>query len=174
MAVCLRDAHHAPDDQRWIQNVYPEYIEELTDLSASNTGVFPLFGEHGPRDAELFARWFRDKQSHPLLILDGTRPVGFALVSRPLLAAPGAVPEYRLADFFIRRLHRRRGIGRVAAGLIFGRFSGRWLITETVGNTEAVAFWRAVLGPYTGARYRERIADGEVHQTFETAPAKRP
>jgi predicted acetyltransferase len=174
MAVCLRDAHHAPEDQRWIQGVYPEYIEELTDLSAGNTGVFPLYGEHGPREAELFARWFRDKQSHPLLILDGTRPVGFALVSRPLMTTPGGPPEYRLADFFIRRPDRRRGIGRVAAGLIFGRFSGRWLITETVGNTEAVAFWRAVLGSYTGSRYRERVADGEVHQTFETAPARRP
>lgn len=174
MAVSLRDANRASDDQRWIQNVYPEYIDELSDLTASSTGVFPLYGEHGPRDAEMFARWFRDKNSHPLLILEGDRPVGFALVSRPLMAPPGMAPEYRLADFYIRRNFRRRGIGRVAAALIFSRFAGRWLVTETAGNAEAIQFWRTVLASYTGGQYQERTADGEVRQSFDNAKPARP
>ena len=173
MAVSLRDANHASDDQRWIQHIYPEYLDELSDLTASSTGVFPMFGEHGPRDAELFARWFRDKNSHPILILENERPVGFALVSRPLKAPAGAVPAYRLADFFIRRNFRRRGIGRVAATLIFSRFSGQWLVTETVGNHEAVTFWRKVLSTYTGGRYQERVADGEVRQSFDNSKLTR-
>lgn len=173
MAVSLRDANRASDDQRWIQHVYPEYIDELSDLTASSTGVFPLFGEHGPRDAEMFARWFRDKNSHPLLILENDRPVGFALVSRPLMASAGANPEYRLADFFIRRSFRRRGIGRVAATLIFSRFAGRWLVTETAGNHEAIHFWRTVLSAYTGGVYQERADDGEVRQRFDNTKSAR-
>lgn len=173
MAVCLRDAKHGPDDQRWIQGVYPEYLDELAELTTATTGVFPIFGEHGPRDAELFARWFRDKTSHPLLILEGTRPVGFALVSRPLVAMPGARPEYRLADFFIRKSYRRRGIGRAAASLIFNRFNGRWLVTETAGNQGAIRFWREVVFGYTAGRYQERVEDGEVRQSFESIATTR-
>ena len=173
MAVSLRDANRASEDQRWIQHVYPEYIDELSDLTASSTGVFPLYGEHGPRDAELFARWFRDKNSHPLLILEADRPVGFALVSRPLMAPAGGTPQYRLADFFIRRNFRRRGIGRVAATLIFSRFAGRWLVTETAGNTEAIHFWRIVLASYTGGSYEERASDGEVRQHFDNSKPSR-
>ena len=168
MAVCLRDANAAPEDQNWIRTVYHEYVDELAAVASSSTGVFPLFGEHGPRDAELLARWFRDKRSHPLMILDGPQPVGFALVSRPLMPASASPPEYRLADFFIRRAFRRRGVGRVAAALIFGRFSGRWLITENATNGDAVTFWRTVLRDYTAGRYEERFADGEVRQTFDS------
>ncbi len=171
MAVALRDALHVVHDQQWIRDVYPEYLHELTDLTGGRTGVFPLFGEHGSRDHELFARWFRDKNSHPLTILESDRPVGFALVSRPLMVAPGSLGEYRLADFYIRREFRRRGVGRLAATLIFSRFAGRWLVAETAGNHEAIAFWRTVIHHYSQGRYEERHVDGEVRQTFMTTAA---
>src|SRR5215469_8608956 len=121
MTVSLRDAKGALDDRRWIQGVYPEYLEELAQVSQIGTGVFPVYGEHGQRDSELLARWFRDERSHPLLILDTGRPVGFALVSRPLVPKSTPTPNYRLAEFFIRRTFRRRGLGRAAALLIFSR-----------------------------------------------------
>jgi predicted acetyltransferase len=170
MSVTLRDARGSAEDRGWVQSVYPEYIEELSEVSRSGTGVFPIIGEHGPREAELLARWFRDDRSHPLLILDTTKPAGFALVSRPLLRATGPaaahVAEFRMAEFFIRRAFRRRGIGRVAAGLIFSRFAGQWEVAEASTNAEAVNFWRRTIMQYTRGRYDERVRDGEVRQHF--------
>ena len=162
MSVTLRDARRSDDDQRWIQAVYPEYLEELSAAMHSGTGVFPVLGEHGERHAELLARWFRDDRSHPLLLLDGGRAAGFALVSRPLVAstAQGAI-EFRMAEFFVRRAFRRRGIGRAAAALIFSRFAGRW----------EISVWRQIVMSYTRGRYDERVRDGEVRQTFVSSNA---
>ena len=169
MSVTLHDAKWSEEHQLWIRSVYPEYLDELAEVSHSGTGVFPVFGEHGARHAELLARWFRDDRSHPLVILDGGRAVGFALVARPPAgpAAPGTA-AYRMAEFFVRRDDRRRGVGRVAASLIFSRFAGLWEIVEAAANGDAVRFWRRTVMDYTRGRYDERVRDGEVRQRFQT------
>jgi predicted acetyltransferase len=101
------------------------------------------------------------------VILHEARPAGFALVSRPLLPpAPGGTAEFRMAEFFIRSALRRRGIGRMAAGLIFSRFAGQWEVAEEMINKEAVKFWRQTVMQYTRGRYDERVRDGEVRQRF--------
>ncbi|MBS0394324.1 MAG: GNAT family N-acetyltransferase [Proteobacteria bacterium] len=170
MSVTLRDAKRSEEDQLWIQSVYPEYLDELAEVSRSGTGVFPVFGEHGARHAELLARWFRDDRSHPLLILSAGRAAGFALVSRPMGGASLAdAADFRMAEFFIRRPQRRRGVGRAAASLIFSRFAGRWEIVEAAANEEAVRFWRRTVMQYTRGRYDERVRDGEVHQRFQSS-----
>lgn len=170
MSVTLRDAKRSDEDQLWIKSVYPEYLDELAEVSHSGTGVFPVLGEHGARHAELLARWFRDDRSHPLLILDAGRAAGFALVARPLAGTvTDTTAEYRMAEFYIRRSHRRRGIGRVAASLIFSRFAGRWEIVEATANDNAVRFWRRTVMDYTRGRYDERVRDGEVRQRFQTS-----
>jgi GNAT superfamily N-acetyltransferase len=175
MSVSLRDARRSDDDQRWIQSVYPEYLDELGAISQANdTGVFPVYGEHGSREAELLARWFRDDRSHPLLILDDGRAGGFALISRPLMPAPGRDGfDYRMAEFYIRRPYRRRGIGRAAASLIFSRFAGRWEVSEAVPNKGAVSFWRQTVMAFTRGHYDERVRDGEVRQYFTSELANR-
>jgi predicted acetyltransferase len=173
MGVSLRDAKAAPADRNWIQAVYPEYVQELAEVSHRGTGVFPIYGEHGARDEELLARWFHDERSHPLLILEDGRAVGFALVSRPLLARRDEPAAYRMAEFFVRHAHRRRGVGKSAAILIFSRFAGKWDVSESATNVDAVAFWRRVVRQYTRGAFTERLADGEVRQSFNSAPATR-
>jgi predicted acetyltransferase len=175
MTVSLRDARRSADDQRWIQAVYPEYLDELGAVShANDTGIFPISGEHGSREAELLARWFRDDRSHPLLLLDDGRAAGFALVSRPLIPALSRDGfDFRMAEFYVRRSFRRRGIGRAAASLIFSRFAGRWEVSEAVANRGAVTFWRQTVMSVTRGHYDERVRDGEVRQTF-TMTSERP
>jgi predicted acetyltransferase len=73
-----------------------------------------------------------------------------------------------MAEFFIARPWRRRGIGEEAVRLILDRFQGHWLITVHVGNDIAVRFWRKVVRVYTAGKYQERIVDGEVRQRFES------
>lgn len=169
MTVSIRDARHSPADRQWIQRTYAEYLADLT-ASSMNTGMFPAFldsAEFGDREPDLMARWFADDSSHPLVILQNDRPVGFALVSRPPVNQRREL-DFRLAEFFITSNARRLGVGRSAATLIFSRFAGRWEITEFLRNTAAVAFWRSVVGRYTHGRYRESVANGEVRQVFSS------
>jgi predicted acetyltransferase len=162
--VSIRDCRHSKKDRQWIQDVYGEYLEALSDL---NTGLFSTLGDDNPREHELFAHWFASDHSHPLVILKGTDSVGFALVSRPRVALSGeTLTDYNMSEFFIRKPFRRSGIGRDAANLIFDRFAGQWEIVEYERNPGAVAFWRRVLTTYCRGRYSERSRHGEVRQRF--------
>jgi predicted acetyltransferase len=165
--VSIRDARHSPQDQAWIQKQYSEYLEDLSRASM-NTGMFPASGEFGEREPEMMARWFADDSSHPLVILKNDRPVGFALVGRPLRNQRAQI-DFRMADFFVTAAARRLGVGREAAKLIFNRFAGTWEITEFVYNKRAVSFWRTVVAEYTDGRFRETVAQGEVRQVFDSA-----
>jgi predicted acetyltransferase len=169
MTVSIRDARDSAVDRQWIQNAYGEYLADLTS-SSMNTGMFPAFGnssEFGDREPDLMARWFADDSSHPLIILQNDRPVGFALVSRPPVNQRNDI-DFRLAEFFVTASARRLGVGASAATLIFSRFAGRWEVIEFLRNTGAVAFWRAVIGKYTSGRYRESVASGEVRHVFQS------
>ncbi|MBM0108241.1 GNAT family N-acetyltransferase [Steroidobacter sp. S1-65] len=168
MPVSIRDALKSPRDRQWIQAQYPAYLEDLSQMSM-NTGVFPATSEV---QAELMARWFADDSSYPLIILKDEQPAGFALVSRPPRNRRDQI-DFHLAEFFITTRSRRLGIGRDAAQLIFNRFAGTWEITEFVHNKGAVSFWRAILMEYTGGKFTERVAHGEVHQTFTSANRQR-
>jgi predicted acetyltransferase len=165
LLVSIRDCRQSKKDRRWIQSVYGEYIESLADL---NTGLFSVLGADNPREDEIFANWFSNDHSHPLIIAKGPDPVGFALVTRPRMPPAAGEPEadYRMSEFFVRKQHRRVGMGRDAATLIFDRFAGRWLILEYMRNPGAVAFWRRVVAAYSAGSYTERSRHGEVQQRF--------
>jgi predicted acetyltransferase len=166
LLVSIRDCRHSKKDRQWIQDVYGEYIDALSDL---NTGMFPVLGADNPRAHEIFANWFANDQSHPLLILKGADAVGFALVTRPRIPAAGETSaNYNMSEFFVRKEHRRVGIGRDAATLIFDRFAGEWEIVEYQRNPGAIAFWRRVLTTYSRGLYTERSRNGEVRQRFRS------
>ena len=171
MLISIRDCRQSKKDRQWIQDTYGEYIDALSGL---NTGLFSVLGADSPREHEIFANWFSNDQSHPLVILKGADPVGFALVSRPRIPAAGELAaNYTMSEFFVRKPHRRVGIGRDAATLIFDRFAGEWEIVEYQRNPGAVAFWRRVLAVYGKGIFSERSRNGEVRQRFVSGSAGR-
>jgi len=113
LLVSIRDCRHSKKDRQWIRDVYGEYLDALSDL---NTGLFSVLGADNPREHEIFANWFANDQSHPLVILKGSGLVGFALVTRPRIAAAGETSaNFNMSEFFVRKAHRRVGVGRDAA-----------------------------------------------------------
>jgi len=161
MTVSLRDAREHAADLQWIEGVYHDYLD---DLGLLNTGLFPLLGDNAQRARDPLQRWLVDRTALLITILDDGRPAGFAMIARETQAA--APCDYRMAEFFIHRTHRRRGVGRSAVRLILDRFAGRWEILEYTRNPAAVQFWRSVVTGYTQGRYRERTINGEVRQYF--------
>jgi predicted acetyltransferase len=167
VTISVRDARGETRDREWIESVYRDYLDDLSPL---NTGVFSMtsLGEIGYSESDQLARWFGDSTVNPLVILRGSEPVGFAMVARGGGAAGSPPVDYRMAEFFVARTWRRRGVGRLAVELILNRFAGRWQITEYLRNPTAVAFWRRVVANYTQGRYQERVTNGEVRQSFES------
>ena len=169
MTVSVRDARASQRDRLWIENVYRDYLDDLAPL---NTGIFPILGEVGHREPDQISRWFADSGSYPLLIAKSAVAVGFAMVARVARLAGCAGVDYRMAEFFVARSERRRGIGQTAVQIIFNRFAGRWEINEYLRNPAAVNFWRRVVAAYTRGEYQERIINGEVRQFFESSVAR--
>jgi predicted acetyltransferase len=109
-----------------------------------------------------------------LVILQGSDLVGFALVTRPRIPAAGeTAADYHMSEFFVRKAHRREGIGRDAATLIFDRFAGEWEIVEYLRHPGSVAFWQRVLTTYAKGKFTERSRNGEVRQRFSSRPSAR-
>jgi predicted acetyltransferase len=169
--ISIRDCRHSKKDRQWIQDVYGEYMEALSDL---NTGLFSVIGADNPHKDEIFANWFANDQSHPLVILKEFEAVGFALVSRQRIPPAGErSADFFMSEFFVRKQYRRAGVGRDAATLIFDRFAGEWEILEYTRNPGAVAFWRRVVAGYCGGSFVERSRNDEIRQRFRSRPAHR-
>ena len=172
--VTLRDSRGVRTDRNWIEGVYRDY---LNDLAPAATGIFPTLGEVGHREPDQLQRWYDDRTAQVLTILYSEEPVGFAMVRRRSASSanvsPPAAPEFSMAEFFIARPWRRRGIGAEAVRLLFDRFAGQWLISEHVRNTTAVKFWRRVVSGYTQGKYQERVHNGEVQQHFVSGAQRR-
>jgi len=152
-------------DRAWIRGIYRDY---LFDLAPAATGLFPLLPDAGQREREQADRLFADDQARVLAICYAREPVGFARISLRTHSPAG----FSMADFFIARAWRRRGIGTEAVRLILDRFEGAWLITEHLRNEPAVQFWRQVVGGYTAGKYQERLVNDEVQQRFASGPRR--
>jgi predicted acetyltransferase len=167
VTVSVRDARGNARDREWIESVYRDYLDDLSPL---NTGVFSTtsLGEIGYSPQDQLTRWFGDSSVNPLVIMRGAEPVGFAMVAQGTASPGHPTVDFRMAEFFVTRTFRRRGVGRFAVELILNRFAGRWEITEYLRNPVAVSFWRRVVAAYTQGRYQERVTNGEVRQVFES------
>ena len=173
MTISVRDARTNRGDRQWIESVYRDYLDDLAPL---NTGIFPALGEIGHREPDQLTRWFGEPGAYLLTILSDQQPAGFAMVTPGGTVQPsgGATrTDYRMAEFFIARPFRRRGVGRSAVRLVLDRFDGSWEIIEYLRNPGAVSFWRKVIALYTAGNYEERVVNGEVRQTFRSGSGTR-
>jgi predicted N-acetyltransferase YhbS len=80
---------------------------------------------------------------------------GFALAQRgsPVADDPNVLD---IAEFFVLRRFRERGVGRAAAALLWDRLPGTWTIRAAVHNARTVPFWRGAVAAYTHGTGTER------------------
>lgn len=113
--------------------------------------------EHGLFGYRYLDHYWTEAGRYAYFVRAGGRLAGFALV-RTLEGDDS--PKHSLAEFFILRKYRRRGIGGHAAGLVFGLFAGTWSVHQEAQNFPAQAFWREVIGEYTGGEFAEVSEEG--------------
>ncbi|KDN18192.1 GNAT family N-acetyltransferase [Amycolatopsis rifamycinica] len=53
--------------------------------------------------------------------------------------------SWNVAEFFVVRRHRRRGVARLAARSLFARHPGEWTLSFDRNNPPAAALWRSVV-----------------------------
>jgi predicted acetyltransferase len=129
------------------------------DFSPMTGAELDAHGRYTPDDF-LSGRWKHgDGDFHPFILMHDGHPAGFAYVLRGGYIDPAIDDHWLMDEFFVIRKHRRAGLGARFARALFARFPGIWEIGEIHANTEAIAFWRAVLRKHTGGRFDEAVVD---------------
>ena len=140
----------ASDEQKpLIANLIQLYLHDMTE-----TMPFPV-GPDGRFEYDFLDRFWQ----FPYLIYLGDEIAGFALVidECPLTSRR---PCYFMAEFFVLKAYRRRGIGQAALAAIAERHPGDWHVGVPQQNTPAQTFWFRALGPYAPAT-RDVTVEGD-------------
>ncbi len=141
--------------------LYQFYLYDYTDFTdwdVDACGHFP--------DPDLEGRWL-DPHRHSFLMKVDEQWAGLAIIDD--YTARNLKFNLLMREFFVMRKYRRRGIGTQFAITLFDRFPGRWLVGQLLPNTRATAFWRHVIGEYTGGKYEEVAEHGDIRQYFDNS-----
>lgn len=157
----------APDTAPVLSNLLELYMH---DLSA----IFPIEigGDGRFRYEKLSLYWSEPERRFAFLIRTGRQLAGFALVTRGSQATDGP-EDLDVAEFFVLRSHRRAGVGRQAARLLWDRLRGQWVVRVSEANRTGLPFWRTTVAEYTRGAFSERTMPGNPDVwrvfTFESA-----
>jgi predicted acetyltransferase len=117
-------------------------------------------------------RFFEEDEPHVFLVRVDGAIAGFASVHSDIAMRDEGERVWWMENFFVMRRFRGRGVGARVATMLFDRFPGTWEVAQITPNVAAQAFWRTVIGLYTGGNYDEfEVADERWHgpvQSFRT------
>jgi predicted acetyltransferase len=169
MAEPLEAARRDEGETRGGSSDGPPTIE-LVPVSYSDEGVLGHLVEFYVYDYSEYMGWdvdgdgvfgyrhldhyWTEPDRHPFFIRADGHLAGFALVR--------SGNPHDLAEFFVMRKYRRRGIGTLAARLVFDRFPGRWEVRQLPANAAATSFWRAAIP----VSFEEEVREGRPVQRF--------
>jgi predicted acetyltransferase len=145
------------------------------DLSAAFSLELRADGRYGYERLPLY--WSEPDRRFPFLVRCDRLLAGFALVTRgsPLSDDPNV---FDVAEFFVVRRYRRRGIGRQAAVVLWNRFAARWTVRVSEENRQGCEFWASVVTEYTNGEFLEarRSVGQRAWRVFEldSAPKDEP
>ena len=131
-------------ERRLIESLIQFYIYEFVRVEPP-CSIHMEFGDQDcyPPFADL-DRYWRFEGFHPLLIRVEERLAGFALINSH--SRRGEKIQLNMAEFFIAREHRGRGVATEAVRLILAQYPGRWEIAVAERNVAAKAFWPRAIG----------------------------
>ena len=149
-----------PDQKPVIANLIQLYLHDMTEFMP-----FPVDPD-GRYAYDFLDRFWR----FPYLIMSNDEIAGFALVidDCPLT---GRAPCWFMAEFFVLKAYRGRGLARSAVQQALQAHPGQWHIAVPHANRAAQSFWSKTLAPQKTFS-RDIHFDGDdwlLHQ-FEASP----
>ena len=121
-------------------------------------------GRFGYRELDLY---WSDPDRHPFLVYVDEKLAGFVFV-RGMWNGSHAAIAWDMAEFFIVRSYRRRGVGTGVAHQAFRQFPGNWEMRVMDSNRPAQSFWKEVIAQFVGTAVEtHRIErDGRIWDVF--------
>jgi predicted acetyltransferase len=137
--------------------VAPEQVPILANLLELYAHDFSEFfdldiGEDGRFGYPSLPLYWSDPDRHPFLLRVEGRWAGLVLVKKgsEVSGSFGKDSVWDMAEFFVVRGCRRRGIGTQAALEVWRRFPGKWEVRVMQANASAEHFWAGAISTFTG------------------------
>ena len=120
--------------------LYAHDFSEFHDLEIGPDGRF------GYRSLPLY---WSEPGRRPFLVRSDGKWAGFVLIKRGSEVSANET-IWDMAEFFILRGYRRRGIGTHVAHEVWRRFPGPWEVRVMQSNVSASHFWERAISMFTG------------------------
>jgi predicted acetyltransferase len=119
-------------------------------------------------DGEYEYQWldsyWENETRFPFIIEAEGNIAGFALVR----SEKDAEAEFHsMAEFFILKKSRFKGLGKKIAQEVFARFRGKWRVAVLDANLPAMLFWEKTISNYTSGRFVTRNQKGWDGPVYE-------
>jgi predicted acetyltransferase len=133
-------------DRSVLENLLHLYVHDFSEI----LGMTP--SEEGRFEYPSLPLYWSESGRTAYFIRSKSNLAGFALVSRGSRIS-GDPEVFDLAEFFVVRGVRRRGVGRTAAHELFRSVPGIWEVRVNEVNVPAQHFWRRVVDLYTDGQF---------------------
>ena len=127
------------------------YVYDMSEFLGDQPGW--EFPDSGAYECDDLRPYFEDPKAFPHVIRVSGELAGFAIVNG---RGSDAEVEFNMAQFFVHRKFKGRGVGAYATTECFRRYRGLWEVMVIPGNRGAHAFWRRVIGAFTGGAFTEQ------------------
>lgn len=126
-----------------LANLIELYAHDFSEFHSVEMGEDGRFGyKHLPL-------YWQEPNRHPFLVRANGKLAGFVLVKRGSEVSADT-DVWDMAEFFVLRALRRRGIGIRIAREVWRRFPGRWEIRVMESNHSAARFWQRAVAAFAG------------------------
>ena len=125
-----------------LANLFELYAHDFSEFYAIEPGRDGLFGYPD------LPRYWSEAGRFPFLIRVGERLAGVVLVHKISQTSEDEV--WDVAEFFVLRAYRRRGVGKEAAFRVWRRLPGSWQVRVMGSNQPAYRFWQHAIGEFAG------------------------
>ncbi len=158
----------APEQAPVLANLLELYAHDFSEFRNLEMGED---GRFGYRSLPLY---WSEANRHPFLIRMDGKLAGLVFVKRGSEVS-GNDAVWDIAEFFVTRGCRRRGIGTQVAHEVWRRFPGLWEVRVMQANVPAQHFWAGAISRFTSKSILPvRIEKGGACWTvfsFESRPA---
>jgi predicted acetyltransferase len=146
--------------QAVVANLLELYIHDFSEFHHVEIGEDGKFGYPN------LSLYWSEPDRYPFLVRVDGKLAGFVLVKKSTVSDRDAV--WDMAEFFIVRRYRNRGIGTGAAHEVWKRFPGQWKVRVMQSNVLAHHFWERAISVFTGEAANPVHAEqgGERWQVF--------
>ena len=132
-----------PDQQPILANLLELYIHDFSEFCKLELGPDGRFGYPN------LPLYWSEPDRRPLLVRMDGELIGFALVKSGSEIS-GTASVWDMAEFFVRRGYRCRGIGTKIAHEIWRQFPGPWEVRVMQSNRSAHRFWQRAITRFRG------------------------